>query len=211
MAVCGGGGGISRTQKRGTRNDKGIMNSSILSLILCGVSRDEEIRAHVESSTEKANQKAAEEEKDPGTKNAQSEASWVPSIPILAKLLGDGLCGDSDSDALQIVPGVSFKRSEHKFQGKDEKEKIFSVRNYFNMSSMFNPEHIKVELGKTKAEIDGKQWMVESFDHGECKLKGRESKIKQLQLLEISVHHSTIQLVHDHGGDSLVLCRRLVK
>lgn len=131
----------------------------------------EESRAFITDRREEAITRA--EEKEGTAPRAPSEKSECPSLPLMVKLLGDGLCTEPGADSLEIASGVGFRRS-----------KLPGLRRYFDKQYIFDPSNLGVVLGVMEVVIDGNVYVVKSFDHGKYSLEGRESAITQWELLK---------------------------
>ncbi|CAN0376294.1 unnamed protein product, partial [Pylaiella littoralis] len=101
----------------------------------------------------------------------------ITSIPLIAKLLTPGLC-DDPLDSIYILNGVYFKNSA-----------LGELELYFNWEYVFDPQSIGVVLGETKVEVDGEEFAVERFNHGEY------------TLADSSIMHQWALLENRTGGD----------
>ena len=104
---------------------------------------------------------------------AANEPSGNTSIPVMVKLLADGLRTDQGEGDIDVSDGVYYKRAE-----------LRNLQYYYDKSYAFDPENIGVVLGETDVKIDGRIHVVTSVDHGKYTLEGRESRITQWELLE---------------------------
>ena len=104
---------------------------------------------------------------------AANEPSGNTSIPVMVKLLGDGLCADQGEGDIEISDGVYYKRAE-----------LRNLQYYYDKSYAFDRKNIGVVLGETGVKIDGRIHVVKSVDHGKYTVEGRESRITQWELLE---------------------------
>lgn len=76
---------------------------------------------------------------------ALGEPSGNTSIPIMVKLLGDGLCADQGEGDIEISDGVYYKHTE-----------LQHLHYYYDLSYMFGPKSIDMVLGETEVRIDGR-------------------------------------------------------
>ncbi|CAM9924617.1 unnamed protein product [Scytosiphon promiscuus] len=104
---------------------------------------------------------------------AAKEPSGNTSIPVMVKVLGDGLRADQGEGDIEISEGVYYKRAE-----------LRNLQYYYDKSYAFDPRNIGVVFGETGVKIDGRIRVVKSVDHGKYTLEGRESRITQWELLE---------------------------
>ncbi|CAM9881424.1 unnamed protein product [Pylaiella littoralis] len=95
------------------------------------------------------------------------------SIPVMVKLLGDGLCADQGEGGIETSDGVYYKRAE-----------LQHLQYYYDKSYAFDPKNIGVIFDESRVRIDGRVHVVKSVDHGKYTLGGRESTITQWKLLE---------------------------
>ena len=125
----------------------------------------------MDSKKESGGEKA--QERDGTFSRAANEPSGNTSIPVMVKLLGDGLCADQGEGDIKISDGVYYKRAE-----------LQHLQYYYDKSYAFDPKNIGVIFDESRVRIDGGVHVVKSVDHGKYTLEGRESTITQWELLE---------------------------
>ncbi|CAB1105429.1 unnamed protein product [Ectocarpus sp. CCAP 1310/34] len=128
-------------------------------------------REWMERKRESGGEKA--QERDGTLSRAANEPRGNTSIPVMVKLLGDGLCTDQGKGDIEISDGVYYKRAE-----------LRNLQYYYDKSYVLDPQNIWVVFGQTRVKIDGGVHVVKSVDHGKYTLEGRESTITQWELLE---------------------------
>ncbi|CAN0085292.1 unnamed protein product [Pylaiella littoralis] len=131
----------------------------------------DESREWMDSKRESGGEKA--QERGGTFSRAANEPSGNTSIPVMIKLLDDGLCADQGEGDIEISDGVYSKRTE-----------LQHLQFYYDKSYAFDPKNIGVILGETRVRIDGGVHVVKSVDHGKYTLEGRDSTITQWELLE---------------------------
>ncbi|CAN0399796.1 unnamed protein product [Pylaiella littoralis] len=110
-------------------------------------------RERMDSKKESGSEKA--QERGGTSSRAANEPSGNTSIPVMVKLLGDGLCADQGEGNIEISDGVYYKRAE-----------LRNFQYYYDKSYVFDPKNIGVALGETGVKIDGRIHVVKSVDHG---------------------------------------------
>ncbi|CAB1121309.1 unnamed protein product [Ectocarpus sp. CCAP 1310/34] len=97
---------------------------------------------------------------------------WNHLASAQGQVADRGLCDASAPNSLKLNDKVGFKRSE-----------LPGLKYYFDKNYMFNPASIEVVVGSTRVKIDGRIFVVESFDHGKYNLAGHKP-ITQWELLQ---------------------------
>ncbi|CAM9931426.1 unnamed protein product [Ectocarpus sp. 4 AP-2014] len=122
-------------------------------------------REWMDSKKESGGEKA--QERDGTFSRAANEPGGNTSIPVMVKLLGDGLCADQGEGDIEISDGVYYKRAE------------LQHLQYYYKSYAFDPKNIGVIFDETRVRTDGGVHVVQSVDHDKYTLEARESTITQ--------------------------------
>ena len=159
----------SNPRKQGVRRPTRIAAKEY-SCILEDCSGNDERKEFVERSQAKA-EKQKREYGGTCPRAGKEPPNAITSIPLIAKLLTVGLC-DDPWRGIEISNGVYFKHAA-----------LGQLERYFNLEYVFDPKNIGVKLGVTKVEVDGEEFVVDSFDHGEYTLSDK-STMYQWDLLD---------------------------